>query len=60
MLARELASRHITVNAIAQGDTTVSVNGNTRTTVSRYWFNVPKDIQRDAEFQRWQRHSQPL
>lgn len=40
---------------VAQIGTTESVNGNTRTVVTRYWVNVPAGVERDAEFQRWQR-----
>lgn len=39
---------------VAQAGSTTSVNGNTTTTVTRYWVNVPGDVQRDASFQRWQ------
>ena len=31
-----------------------TVNGNTKTTVTSYWVNVPPDVKRDSNFQRWQ------
>jgi hypothetical protein len=40
---------------VAQVGTTETVNGNTRTVVTRYWVNVPAGVERDADFQRWQR-----
>ncbi len=40
---------------MAQAGTSESVSGNTRTTVTRYWANVPAGVERDADFQRWQR-----
>jgi hypothetical protein len=40
---------------VAQAGTSESVSGNTRTVVTRYWVNVPPNVQTDAEFQRWQR-----
>ena len=40
---------------MAQSGTSESVSGNTRTTVTRYWANVPAGVERDADFQRWQR-----
>lgn len=40
---------------MAQAGSTESVSGNTRTTVTRYWANVPAGVERDADFQRWQR-----
>lgn len=39
---------------MAQADSSETVNGNTRTVVTRYWANVPPDVQRHAGFQRWQ------
>jgi hypothetical protein len=40
---------------MAQAGTSESVSGTTRTTVTRYWANVPAGVERDADFQRWQR-----
>lgn len=40
---------------VAQAGTTESVSGNARTTITRYWVNVPAGVERDADFQRWQR-----
>lgn len=45
---------HIPGAVMAQADTHTTVEGNTRTTVTRYWANVPPDVRRDASFQRWQ------
>lgn len=40
---------------VVPAGTAESVNGNTRTVVTRYWVNVPAGVEREAEFQRWQR-----
>lgn len=40
---------------MAQAGTSESVSGDTRTIVTRYWANVPAGVERDADFQRWQR-----
>jgi hypothetical protein len=40
---------------VAQAGTSESVNGNSRTVVTRYWLNVPPNVTADADFQRWQR-----
>lgn len=32
-----------------------SMSGNTRTTTTRYWVNVPTGVETDVGFQRWQR-----
>ena len=40
---------------VAQVGTTETVNGTTKTVVTRYWVNVPAGVERDADFQRWQR-----
>ena len=40
---------------VAQAATSEAVNGNTRTVTTRYWVNVPAGVERDADFQRWQR-----
>lgn len=45
----------ITDASVVAAGTTESVNGNTRTVVTRYWVNVPAGVEREAEFQRWQR-----
>lgn len=39
---------------MAQAGSSTTVMGNTTTTTTRYWVNVPADVQRDASFQRWQ------
>jgi metallophosphoesterase superfamily enzyme len=39
---------------MAQASQTTSVAGNTTTTTTRYWVNVPPDVQRDDNFRRWQ------
>jgi hypothetical protein len=38
---------------MAQADSTTVVAGNTTTTTTRYWANVPPDVTRDGNFQRW-------
>lgn len=40
---------------VAQAGTSESVSGNTKTTTTRYWVNVPANVERDRDFQRWQR-----
>jgi hypothetical protein len=40
---------------VAQSSTAEAVSGNQRTVTTRYWVNVPAGVERDAEFQRWQR-----
>jgi hypothetical protein len=40
---------------VAQAGTSESVNGNSKTLVTRYWVNVPPNVTADADFQRWQR-----
>ena len=50
-----MPSATVSGGVVAQAGTTESVNGNTRTVVTRYWVNVPAGVERDAEFQRWQR-----
>jgi len=40
---------------MAQAGSTETVNGNTKTVVTRYWVNVPRGIVGDDEFERWQR-----
>lgn len=39
---------------MVQADSHTTVAANTRTTVTRYWANVPPDARSDASFQRWQ------
>lgn len=39
---------------MAQSDVQTSVSGNTKTTVTRYWVNVPSHAAQDPSFQRWQ------
>ena len=38
---------------VAEIGSRTTVAGNTRTTVTDYWVNVPPDVRRDAGFQRW-------
>lgn len=40
---------------VAQAGTSESVSGNSKTTITRYWVNVPAGVEHDADFQRWQR-----
>ena len=40
---------------VAMGPAVVNTTGNTTTTVTRYWANVPANVTADADFQRWQR-----
>src|SRR6478752_5014816 len=54
--APAIAARTVTVpGAVVSeiGSNTV-VAGNTTTTTTRYWVNVPQDVTRDPSFQRWQ------
>ncbi len=39
---------------MAQASQTTAVNGNTTTTTTRYWVNVPAGAERSHEFRRWQ------
>jgi hypothetical protein len=45
---------HIPGAVMAQADSRTSVEGNTRTTVTTYWANVPANATNDATFRRWQ------
>jgi hypothetical protein len=50
------SSVHLIPGAVqVQAGTSESVNGNSRTVVTRYWANVPAGVERDADFQRWTR-----
>ena len=40
---------------LAPAGTSETVNGNSKTIVTRYWVNVPAGVDRDPEFQRWMR-----
>jgi uncharacterized protein YccT (UPF0319 family) len=40
---------------VAQAGSNEVVTGNQRTVTTRYWVNVPAGVERDADFQRWQR-----
>lgn len=40
---------------VAQADVHTSASGNTTTTVTRYWVNVPPGAEANPYFQRWQR-----
>ncbi|MCG2591223.1 hypothetical protein LZ009_00330 [Ramlibacter sp. XY19] len=54
--APAIAARTVTIpGAVVSeiGSNTV-VAGNTRTTTTGYWVNVPQDVTRDPSFQRWQ------
>lgn len=54
--ASEIAARTVTIpGAVVSeiGSRTV-VAGDSKTTVTSYWVNVPQDVTRDASFQRWQ------
>jgi hypothetical protein len=48
------ASRYYGATTV-QYATSESVSGNQRTVVTKYWANVPAGVERDANFQRWQR-----
>lgn len=50
-----LPTPHISGAVLAQAGTSESVAGNTRTVTTRYWVNVPPNVEREREFQRWQR-----
>ncbi|NML47806.1 hypothetical protein HHL11_28920 [Ramlibacter sp. G-1-2-2] len=39
---------------VAEIDSHTTVDGNRKTTVTRYWNNVPPDVKRDDDFRRWQ------
>jgi hypothetical protein len=41
-------------SVMAQADSQTTVNGNTRTTTTTYWANVPPEAWREPGFQRWQ------
>jgi hypothetical protein len=50
------SSVHLIPGAVqVQAGTSESVNGNSRTVITRYWANVPAGVERDADFQRWTR-----
>jgi hypothetical protein len=54
--APAIAARTVTIpGAVVSeiGSNTV-VAGNTKTTTTSYWVNVPQDVTRDPSFQRWQ------
>lgn len=41
-------------SVVAEIDSHTTADGRTTTTVTRYWTNVPPDVQRDDRFRRWQ------
>lgn len=41
-------------SVVAEIASNTSVNGNTKTTVTNYWVNVPPHARQRADFQRWQ------
>jgi hypothetical protein len=46
---------HVMGAAMVQSGSTTVVSGPTTTITTRYWANVPADVERDDRFQRWQR-----
>lgn len=43
------------VAVVSSSGSSTAVMGASAAPVTRYWFNVPRDIDDRAEFQRWQR-----
>jgi hypothetical protein len=54
--APAIAARTVTIPGavVAEIGSNTVVAGNTRTTTTGYWVNVPPDVTRDPAFQRWQ------
>lgn len=40
---------------MVQAGSSTTVMGNSTTTTTRYWANVPAGVERDSDFQRWSR-----
>ena len=51
-----IAAQTVTVPGavVSEIGSNTTVNGNSKTTVTSYWVNVPPDVTRDSSFQRWQ------
>ena len=51
-----IAAQTVTVPGavVSEIGSNTTVNGNSKTTVTSYWVNVPPDVTRDSNFQRWQ------
>ena len=56
MPAPAIAARTVTVPGavVSEIGSHTLVNGDSKTTVTSYWVNVPQDVTRDPSFQRWQ------
>jgi hypothetical protein len=56
MPAPEIAARTVTIPGavVSEIGSNTTVNGDSKTTVTSYWVNVPRDVTRDSSFQRWQ------
>ena len=54
--APAIAAQTVTIPGavVSEYSSNTTVNGNTKTTVTSYWVNVPRDVTRDSNFQRWQ------
>ena len=52
-----IAQAHVTapVAVVSSSGSSTTVMGAAPAPVTRYWFNVPRNIDERAEFQRWQR-----
>ena len=54
--APAIAAQTVTIPGavVTEIGSNTTVAGNSKTTVTSYWVNVPRDVQRDPNFQRWQ------
>lgn len=54
--APAIAARTVTIPGavVSEISSNTVVAGNTTTTTTGYWVNVPQDVTRDPSFQRWQ------